>query len=915
MKAILTLCLMLFAATTLQAQNLKPFKAENGKFGYKNDKGKIIIVPKYDNAYDFSEGMAAVNIGAVVSLSTGLVGGKWGFIDGTGKEVILLKYAAVTQFNEGLAAFISGYYLDDTKNVWGYLDKTGKEVISAKYSYAEVFENGKAKVELNGRTFYIDKTGKEIRSNQPATKNTATPANNPVKNNSSKPATNTKNDAIAYSKLAGVWNVTTKDHQTGVIGTMKLEIRIVNGKPEAWRVANGKADLKYTKFTVFKNESNAIAFNFELNVPPGLKSEGKGTWNDELTQMKGIQLTSGFGVNSSAQWSAVKEAVAITTNNTTNTPTENPVNKDGSKNNLQAQKAYIFKGPNNLYGLKDSKGAVILAPKYDDINKFENGLARVRLGKIEDIDNWKYGFIDVYGKEVIPAKYNRANGFYEGLAAVRLDKKMGFINQKGEVVIPFIYSSAGSFHEGLAAVATGDYPNKKWGFIDKTGKTILPFIYDMANWFSEGIAVVKIKDKYGYINKAGKQVIPVEYDGAYEFSEGLAPVNKGGVYDNYDVKGGKWGFIDKTGKTIISFIYDDVSSFSEGLACVMQNKKAGYIDKTGKVIIPLQYGLMNSFQYGKAYVSLNGRYFYIDKTGKEAKPSVLVNFSNGTYTGEVGNDGTTPNGNGKMVWDNGNIYEGQWLNGIKQGTGKLIWANGDVYEGQWQNDKMHGKGKLTSKEGKVYEGDFANDKFVKATALNYPANNTVNTTSASVANILNEDFTNNRNQWPTGSNNDATTTISNGQYIYEMKQSYYHFNWLPGNVLTKINQQKDFTMEMQFSVLSGYEEYPVWFLWGLKDMQNQFAFNITATGKYEYSKKVNDVVTVIIPSKSSTAIKKGKNVVNKLSVKKAGNKIEFYINDTLADTAPYENFNPYTTVGILLQNQKKIAVDYIRITQ
>lgn len=381
---------------------------------------------------------------------------------------------------------------------------------------------------------------------------------------------------------------------------------------------------------------------------------------------------------------------------------------------LQAQKAYIFKGANNLYGLKDSKGAVILAPKYDDINKFENGLARIRLGKIEDMDSWKYGFVDVYGKEVIPAKYNRAYGFNEGLAAVRLDKKMGFINQKGEEVIPFIYSSTGSFHEGLAAVATGDYPNEKWGFIDKTGKTVLPFIYDKADWFKDGIALVRIKSKSRFINKSGKQIIPAEFDYAYGFSEGLAAVNKGGISDNYGAKGGKWGFIDITGKTVIPFIYDNMNPFSDGLACVMQNKKAGYIDKTGKVVIPLQYESMNSFQYGKVYVSLNGRHFYIDKTGKEARPSILVNYSNGTYTGEVGNDGTTPNGNGKMVWDNGNIYEGQWLNGIKQGTGKLIWANGDVYEGQWQNDIKHGKGKLTLKDGKVYEGDFANDKFVKS---------------------------------------------------------------------------------------------------------------------------------------------------------------------------------------------------------
>ncbi|MBS1620554.1 MAG: WG repeat-containing protein [Bacteroidetes bacterium] len=383
-----------------------------------------------------------------------------------------------------------------------------------------------------------------------------------------------------------------------------------------------------------------------------------------------------------------------------------------------SQTPSFFKGTNNLYGLIDSKGKIIFGPKYDAINEFKNELARVRLGKIadkeDDIDSAKYGFIDMYGKEVIPVKYNWADGFDEGLAAVRLDKKFGFINQKGEEVIPFIYSSTGSFHEGLAAVATGDYPNEKWGFIDKTGKTTSPFIYDRAYWFSDGMALVKIKSKYGFINKAGKQVIPVEYDGAYEFSEGLAPVNKGGVYDNYDVKGGKWGFIDKTGKTVVPILYDQVRSFSDGLACVMQNKKAGYIDKTGKVVIPLQYEYMNSFQYGKAYVSLNGRFFTIDKTGKEAKPSVLVNFSNGTYTGEVGKDGITPDGNGKMVWDDENVYEGQWLNGKRQGTGKLLWANGDVYEGQWQDDKMHGKGKLTSKDGKIYEGDFADDKLIKA---------------------------------------------------------------------------------------------------------------------------------------------------------------------------------------------------------
>jgi len=54
MKAILTtLCLMLFAAT-LQAQKLNSFfDNKSGKYGYKDETGKIIIPAKYGNVKGF----------------------------------------------------------------------------------------------------------------------------------------------------------------------------------------------------------------------------------------------------------------------------------------------------------------------------------------------------------------------------------------------------------------------------------------------------------------------------------------------------------------------------------------------------------------------------------------------------------------------------------------------------------------------------------------------------------------------------------------------------------------------------------------------------------------------------------------------------------------------------------------------
>lgn len=357
---------------------------------------------------------------------------------------------------------------------------------------------------------------------------------------------------------------------------------------------------------------------------------------------------------------------------------------------LQAQTPVIFKDANNKYGLKDqATAAIILQPKYDYINEFEDGIARVRLGDIIN-DPAKYGFINTKGQEIIPVQYSSAGGFDEGLCPVQKDGKNGFIDKTGKTIIPFMYEFSGSgFHDGIAAVKL----NGKMGYIDKNNKTVLPFIYEDARSIKDGLALVKLNGKYGFINKTGKQVIAATHDYAYGFSEGLAAVNKGGVMEDYFIKGGKWGFIDKAGKQVIPFLYDYVNSFSEGLACVMQNKKAGFIDNTGKLVIPMLYETRSDFIYGKAPVTLNGQHFYIDKTGKQAPPSIKVIFENAIYIGEVASDGTTPNGMGKINWTNGDSYEGAWLNG-----------------------KLHGKGKHTSKSGKIYEGDFVNGKFQGGTS-------------------------------------------------------------------------------------------------------------------------------------------------------------------------------------------------------
>jgi hypothetical protein len=43
---------------------------------------------------------------------------------------------------------------------------------------------------------------------------------------------------------------------------------------------------------------------------------------------------------------------------------------------------------------------------------------------------------------------------------------------------------------------------------------------------------------------------------------------------------------------------------------------------------------------------------------------------------------------GKLRYDSGNVYEGQFLNGKRSGNGTMLFSNGDSYTGMWKKDQM-----------------------------------------------------------------------------------------------------------------------------------------------------------------------------------------------------------------------------------
>jgi hypothetical protein len=139
------------------SEGLAMFKSADGKYGFINEDGKYVVNPIYKDASNFSEGLACVVMengkpqfidkknkiiftvdkaefccGFKEGLARIKVKGKWGFIDKTGKVVVNPIYDDAKDFNDGLAAVSKK---DQKKNelLWGYIDKNGAVKINFQF--------------------------------------------------------------------------------------------------------------------------------------------------------------------------------------------------------------------------------------------------------------------------------------------------------------------------------------------------------------------------------------------------------------------------------------------------------------------------------------------------------------------------------------------------------------------------------------------------------------------------------------------------------------------------------------------------------------------------------------------------------------------------------------------------------------
>ncbi|CAI2381814.1 unnamed protein product [Moneuplotes crassus] len=204
----------------------------------------------------------------------------------------------------------------------------------------------------------------------------------------------------------------------------------------------------------------------------------------------------------------------------------------------------------------------------------------------------------------------------------------------------------------------------------------------------------------------GEMYVGLAKTGGCRHGEGIHYYSNGDIYDGE--------FLDnqRVGKSRLRF-HDG----SEYIGQFIEDTADGhglFADKEGNRYMSLveeQNNNEDSHHHDKSF--MNG-YFLKGKLYGKGE----IKYKNGDcYVGIL--KGTKRHGKGTMAFvtnksgtDRNDIgeYEGKWVRDRRDGTGKMIYANGEIFQGIWKNDRRY-KGELSLSNGQRYEGRFLNNQY------------------------------------------------------------------------------------------------------------------------------------------------------------------------------------------------------------
>jgi hypothetical protein len=136
-RLLFLLILSLLSINNLYSQNRCVIKMD-GKTGYIDTLGNVVIPTIYESGIQFSEGLAAVKLN-----------GKWGYIDISGRKVIDFKFSSAEHFSNGYARVV-------VDTCWGVINSSGHWVIKPTHEMVEYMNEGFIAIEKNEKWAFFD---------------------------------------------------------------------------------------------------------------------------------------------------------------------------------------------------------------------------------------------------------------------------------------------------------------------------------------------------------------------------------------------------------------------------------------------------------------------------------------------------------------------------------------------------------------------------------------------------------------------------------------------------------------------------------------------------------------------------------------------------------------------------------------
>jgi hypothetical protein len=620
-------CIIFFIYSfTSFAQNspLLPFRHTNGRYGYTDESGRIVIEPQFEAAQAFKGNYAGAK-----------AQGSWGLITSRGKWAIPATYEYIGWATEkdtvpAVCGEVTGY---KQQGKWGLISVRNKVITPPAYEVLAYFSGdyikaGKITTQLQQKdTLFglIDTKGNAvipfayhslIATSQPgiflAGINRIYQDNMPVQAYGLISATNQVLLPVAYASIS--------QRKPGIF-------EVVSFPTYEWTDAKGQVKSKVAADSLYEISQHIFAFTHKNKA-------GIYTANTSILHASFEQLypeKQGYILFRSQN----KYGVFIRNGDTLQTYL--PASYDSL---LILSRDYIKAGTRSegnwkwaLVSANAGSSQPIKSREYDFIDEIhESGYIRVRKEK-------QYGYMNASSEPIIPLHFDSLGSFIDSVCVGVQNGKAGILKKDGSWYLPptaerYQVSKFGYFIR---------QEKGKWEVLDKAGKK--QYTSNMPLYFlADGSIALKQKGKAGRLSPAGVPCVPAVYDSVSVMSgewtfwayqgkniflydrQGTMLVKEPGkieqivyVPDEYSLvrTGGKYGYVDERGRLRISNRYEGAQPFSEGLAAVRLAGKWGFVNKHDKIAIQPYYEEVTPIGGGFSMARKGKKWGLIDKNGKE----------------------------------------------------------------------------------------------------------------------------------------------------------------------------------------------------------------------------------------------------------------------------------------------------------